>query len=277
MSALRSAAHTLAVLATRGAHQLYSASAHERRYLRAVAAAYGTVPYYRERWLRGVAASERRPTPAADLDRQLARLFPIAQPLAARGELPPWLGDPRELFEALLLTERYDPADPLIEVRRALLDWRHLGPGRIGRYGVVLAPDAITVPGAPALPAGIGAMRQISLLGTAAELAAITPAIEVPARRFARVVLGDKRAAADEDPSPALLFDRHLGYVGARSGSCGEWHLNWRRVHCRETDAGLAFTKLAQRRPALVDVVPAQTAFRAVAACPVHGSPVLVA
>jgi hypothetical protein len=279
MNAQRRITGALAGMAVRAAHQLYSQAAHERRYGRAVAAAHGTVPYYRERWVHGVAASERPPTPAADLDRHLARLFPIAQPLRARGELPPWLGEPRELFEALLLTEQYEPADPLLEIRPALLDWRHLGPASVGRYGVVLAPDAVAAPGAPALSAGAGATGRISLLGSAAELAAIEPRLEPAARCFVRVALDDdhgNRAVVPEHPRAALLYEEHLGYIGARAASCGQWHVNWRRVHCRATSAGLAFTKLVRRRPTLVDVVPAQTSFAAVTACAIHRSPVLV-
>ncbi|MCA1568895.1 MAG: hypothetical protein LC798_00965 [Chloroflexi bacterium] len=272
----RGTRQTVARLVVRGAHQLYSRPAHERRYARTVARAYETVPYYRERWRSGQAHSARPHTPAAHLEDHLARLFPLAHPLQPRGELPPWLGGPRELLEALLLTEEHDPSATLLEIRPALLDWRSLGPCGIGRYGVVLSPDAIATPTAARVPADIGAMPPLELLGSATELTATQPALEHPARQFVRVRLDEGVDASVTPVHAAVLFDSRLGYIGARASSCGEWHLNWRRVHCRTTSDGLAFTKLVQRRPTLVDVVPEQASFVAVAPCARHGSPVLV-
>ncbi len=268
--------HTVARLVVRGAHRLYSRPAQERRYARTVARAYGTVPYYRERWPSGQAQGTRPSTPAANLEDHVARLFPLAEPLRSSGELPPWLGGPRELFEALLLTEEHDPSATLLEIRPALLDWRSLGPCGIGRYGVVLSPAAIAAPTAARVRPDLVSAQPLELLGSPAELTATLPALVHSARQFVRVRLDE---GVDDSVTPAhaaVLFDSHLGYIGARATSCGEWHVNWRRVDCRATPEGLAFTKLLQRRPTLVDLVPEQTGFVAVAPCARHGSPVLV-
>jgi hypothetical protein len=56
--------------------------------------------------------------------------------------------------------------------------------------------------------------------------------------------------------------------------SCGQSHVDWRRVYVRETDAGLAFTLLWQRSPRLVDILVGVEG--RVGTCPRHGTPVVL-
>jgi len=84
-----------------------------------------------------------------------------------------------------------------------------------------------------------------------------------------------RRELSELDGGPnGLLYDRTLGYLGGLR-DCGRWHLDWRRVHARETDAGLAVTLLRQRSPRFVDILVGGGVFASVARCPRHGTPVV--
>jgi hypothetical protein len=69
------------------------------------------------------------------------------------------------------------------------------------------------------------------------------------------------------------LRGRLLGGLTERR-SCGQSHVDWRRLYVRETEAGLAFTLLWQRSPRLVDILVGVEG--RVGTCPRHGTPVVI-
>ncbi|MEV0615154.1 hypothetical protein AB0I81_17655 [Nonomuraea sp. NPDC050404] len=248
----------------------FSQRAWERGYRTAVARAFGTVPHYREMWAEaGARKQEPAPTPATRLEALLGRLHPLGAPYDRRREEPPWIGEPAELLEALRLTGAYRGERPLFEVRGALLDWRRLGRAR---YHVLLDADAeVADPGVR--EAGLRAFRaepEPALLGDPGQL---TDSPEHPGRprRFLRIPL------AGLDAHGHVLHDRLLGYLGGHHRGCRRIHLNWRRVHVRETPEGPLFTLLRRRRPTLVGISVPGIAPLAVELCREHGTPVLTA
>src|SRR5688500_15192165 len=121
----------------------FSAAAWERAYRRTVRAAFSSVPFYRDQWVRaGRALDEPVPTLSADLSGQLHRLCPFARPHDPGAEASPWIGPAGELRAALAVVGAGGRA-PVLEVRRAVLDRRALGLTR--RYGVLLDPGAEVV------------------------------------------------------------------------------------------------------------------------------------
>ncbi|HEX6361135.1 hypothetical protein [Actinophytocola sp.] len=82
-----------------------------------------------------------------------------------------------------------------------------------------------------------------------------------------------RRDLTELDNGPyGLLHDSVLGYLGTLR-QCGRWHLDWRRVYARQTDAGLAFTLLRQRSPVFVDVLLGPGSL---GRCQRHGTPVIL-
>ncbi|MFI7672469.1 hypothetical protein [Actinophytocola sp. NPDC049390] len=101
-----------------------------------------------------------------------------------------------------------------------------------------------------------------------AELAA-----ELPEELAVRLDAVPVRTMRELDAGPyGLLHDPLLGYLGSLR-QCGRWHLDWRRVYARETDAGIAMTVLSQRSPALVDILVGPGSLDR---CPRHGTPVVL-
>ncbi|MEU4579092.1 MULTISPECIES: hypothetical protein [Nonomuraea] len=240
----------------------------ERAYRRAVRAAFARVPFYRDQWVRaGRALGEPVPTPSAELAGQLHRLCPFARPYDPGAEASPWIGPAGDLRAALAVAGAGGRA-PVLEVRRAVLDRRALGPGR--RYGVLLHPDADVVHerrrrelNEPALRLAETAGRAV-VVGEREAVAEFLPALAgVETRVLERTGLA---GAGD------LIHDPHLGYYAARA-ACGEIHLLWRRFHARPAAGSPAVTALLRRRPTLVDVVPEGAA--ALGRCPGHGTPTL--
>jgi hypothetical protein len=179
-----------------------------------------------------------------------------------------------ELFEALRATGDYRGERPLFEVRDALLDWNRIAP-RKGRYHVLLSAQAEVADPAvrEASVRAFMAAAKPALLGTSAQIAALGPAVG-KARVFIRTSPGDLDRAGD---GVTVLHDAHLGYLGARHRACGRVHVNWRRLHVRQTLDGLLFTMLCRRRPTLVDIVVSGTAHLSVSRCRIHHSPIILA
>ncbi|NUW39721.1 hypothetical protein [Nonomuraea rhodomycinica] len=128
----------------------FSARRWERARRRVIAAAFLRVPFYRDQWAAaGRALEEPEPTPSAALADQLHRLCPFARPFDPSREPSPWIGDGRDLRDALALACAPRRA-PVLEVRPAVLDRRTLAGGVLPwsggrRYGVLLAPGARVV------------------------------------------------------------------------------------------------------------------------------------
>lgn len=149
-----------------------------------------------------------------------------------------------------------------------------------GRTDPVLVPGRTGVDG--------GAVRSSVVRGRLADLVPLAGgAVDVEPSRglghalsiggFGRhtdpaVVALDELAAARG--TRGVIRDPLLGFLGA-SRSCGEWHLDWPRVYARATGAGLAVTLLRHRSPRFVDVLVCDGVAGEVAACPVHGTPVV--
>ncbi|MEV4113336.1 hypothetical protein [Nonomuraea sp. NPDC049695] len=253
----------------------FSERAWEQAYRAAVARAFGTVPYYREMWAEaGARREDPAPTPATRLQEVLAGLYPLGAPYERRREEPGWIGEPAELLEALRLTGAYRGERPLFEVRRALLDWRRIGRAR---YHVVLSADA-EVADPETRAAGLRALRaarEPALLGDPGQLAEL-PDHPGRARLLVRLPLTDLETH-ERDAHGHVVHDAQLGYLGGRDRGCGQVHVNWRRVHVRQTPAGPLFTLLRRRRPTLVGISVPGAAHLAVERCGRHGTPVLAA
>ncbi|MEU0568046.1 hypothetical protein ABZ297_22045 [Nonomuraea sp. NPDC005983] len=244
----------------------------ERAYRRVVATAFLRVPFYRDQWVAaGRALDEPEPTPSAALAGQLHRLCPFARPFDASQEPSLWIGDGRDLLDALTLVGA-PRRTPVLEVRRAVLDRRALGTPWAGpRYGVLLAPDAKVVDercrralNAVALGLATDAGRAI-VVGERPALDAILPELD-----GVRVSAVERVTAAQAGD---VAYDPHLGYLGGRVPACGRTHLLWRRFHARPAGRALAVTALRRARPVLVDVVPDGSGTLTTALCPEHGTP----
>ncbi|NUW34396.1 hypothetical protein HTZ77_23585 [Nonomuraea sp. SMC257] len=180
----------------------------ERARRRVVATAFLRVPFYRDQWAAaGRALAEPEPTPSAALADQLHRLCPFARPFDPSLEPSPWIGDGRDLRDALALAGAPRRA-PVLEVRPAVLDRRTLAGGVLPwgggrRYGVLLAPGARVVDGArrralDAAALGLAAEAgQAIVVGERAALDAVLPQLEgVRVCAVERVPLGQAVRAA---------------------------------------------------------------------------------
>jgi hypothetical protein len=258
---------------------MFSPAGWEARYARAAERAFRQVPFYREQWAAaGHPLRDPVPVAAAELQEQLFRLCPLARPHRPEREPSLWIGDPADLRRALAIAGALATGAAVLEVRGAIVDWRDLG-RRGPRYAPVLAADApIADPArrtalnaeAAAFAAAAGAAV---VVGSPAELAVVLGELSGTAR-----LLPLPRVTLDGagDGGPALLHDRHLGYLGAWVRACGRFHLDWRHVHARADQGGVLITKLRQTRPTLVNVRPAGAGRAAVQVCPLHGTPALL-
>jgi hypothetical protein len=122
-----------------------------------------------------------------------------------------------------------------------------------------------------ALTVALGRDKPVFAVGADKELAALVA--ELPEELAIRLDAVPRREVDELDSGPyGLLHDSLLGYLGALR-QCGRWHLDWRRVYARETDAGLAVTLLAQRSPCLVDILVGPATL---GRCPRHRTPVVL-
>lgn len=146
-----------------------------------------------------------------------------------------------------------------------------LGPLPSGAMVAVLDPDEDAF---AALSATLTMGRVVLAVGTDKQLDRLAGAL--PAELAARLRRRPLRELDQLDGVPnGVIHDRMLGYLGAFDG-CGRWHLDWRRVYARETDAGLAFTLLRQDSPRFVDVLAGDGVRGRVASCSRHGTPVVL-
>lgn len=240
-------------------------------YRRKVASAFRTVPLYRERW-----ALSGRTDPVVVPGRSGVHSGAIqkAEALRRMVDLVP-LGGGAALVETL----------------------RGLGPALASRFpfrgtGFVAVLDKAGVLPPSDLPRGVtgcvlglesseSAWRALTValgrdmpvlaVGTDKDLAALVA--ELPEELAVRLDAVPNRTVEELDSGPyGLVHDSLLGYLGALR-QCGRWHLDWRRVYARETDAGLAVTLLAQRSPSLVDILVGTASL---GRCPRHGTPVVL-
>lgn len=235
-------------------------------YRRFARASFATVPLYREFWspLSGREPGMAAAITADEAVRKLFELVPLAggdtrlNPLRGLG---PVLRRVRGLGSGgLIVVLGRDGGEPRDLPRR----WRCrlLDPRLIAGTEPVLAE----------LDDALRRGRAVLAVGADGDLVTLTEVLpasaeldRVPARRLG--ALGDGRSGVIHDPA--------LGYLGAL-GNCGRWHLDWRRVYARRTDAGLALTLLRQRSPRLVDVLVEGAQHADIAPCQVHRTPVVV-
>ncbi|MFN2468232.1 MAG: hypothetical protein ABR521_08925 [Gaiellaceae bacterium] len=281
-----------------GAHAAFGERRWDRRRQAAVERAFAEVPYYREQWASaGRALSEPVPVRAADLSEELFRLCPLRSPWDPRREPTLWIGDLTALADALTLAGARPRRLPVLEVRLAVVDSTRLG--RVGApYGVLLAPDADVAGDARRLALQLGSLKlaldhgRAVVVGAPTELPAVMRSAEaalggvdvrwslVPRLTLAEAAGADggceQRSGADGGREERfVVHDPYLGYVAARSPDCGEVHLLWNRIHARPSQDGLLFTRIRDRRPTLVNVIPVHGGFSTVSRCRAHGTPVL--
>jgi hypothetical protein len=242
-------------------------------YRRKVAAAFRSVPLYRERWalsgrtdpvlVSGRIGAHSGAIQKADALRRLVDLVPLAGGTALvetlRG-LGPAL-DARFSFRGkgfvtvLYKPDVLPPSDLPRGVTGCVLD---LGAGPAGS-----AWRALTV--------ALGRDMPVIAVGADKELTALVA--ELPEELAIRLDVVPMRTVDELDGGPyGVLHDSLLGYLGSLR-QCGRWHLDWRRVYARETDAGLAVTLLGQESPCLVDVLAGHATL---GRCPRHGTPVVL-
>lgn len=245
-------------------------------YQRVVISSFRTVPFYRERWAlsgrtdpvlvagrHGVHGGAVRTT---DVLRRSAELVPLS---GGGARLDPHRG------LGPVLAMRTPPGDTGVAVVLDKMDV--LPPVDLprGLRGCVLDPDS--EPAGGTLLAITNALRRgvsVVAVGDDKQLAGL--AALLPDDLAVRLDPLPRRALGELDGGPdGLLHDDVLGHLG-RFGHCGRWHLDWRRVHARVTDGGLAFTLLRQRSPRLVDVLAGGGVAGAVEPCPRHGTPVVL-
>jgi hypothetical protein len=262
----------------------------DRQHRLTVERAFRQVPYYREQWAKaGRASTEPIPVAAADLHQELFRLCPLPRPWEPSREASLWLGDPRVLAEALRVTKALPAAGPVLEVRRAMVDWTRLGPFD-NNYAPLLAPNADVSTASTRTDLqrrGLGLARAYGQAIVVASPTELSPVL-----REARALVGDvrvdwsvvQRLTAREaavasgltgHSTSFVVHDPYLGYFAARDPECAEVHVLWRRVHCHGTSQGLVFTRLREYRPTLVDIIPVEPGFVSVRTCVWHGTPVL--
>ena len=242
-------------------------------YRRKVASVFRTVPLYREEW-----ALSGRTDPVVVPGRTGVHSGAIQKDEALRR-----LVDLVPLAGGTALGETLRGLGPALEARFSfggkgfvtVLDKTGVLPPHDlprGVTGCVLDLSAGPTESAwRALTVALGRDMPVIAVGTDKELAALVA--ELPEERAIRLDAVPRRTVDELDAGPyGVLHDSLLGYLGALR-QCGRWHLDWRRVYARETDAGLAVTLLAQRSPCLVDILVGQATL---GRCPRHGTPVVL-
>ncbi len=224
-------------------------------YRKTVTTAFRTVPLYRERWaLSGrtdpvvVPGRDGVHGGAIGKDEALGRLVDLV-PLSGGSATP----DPlRGLGPAL--AARYPRRHRGLVVVLDKTDI--LPPSDLPRGVTGCVLDLSTGPAESAWLALTVALRRgvpVVAVGSDKRLAAL--AAELPEELAVRLDVVPNRALDELDNGPfGLIRDSLTGYLGTLL-ECGRWHLDWRRVYARETDAGLAVTVLNGGSPVLVDIL----------------------
>ncbi|WP_335934367.1 hypothetical protein [Streptomyces sp. PTD5-9] len=232
-------------------------------YSRTVRRALGTVPHYRERY---AATGALPPLTRAEAHERRHLLMPLGEaPPARRAPGRPAAERTAELYEALRLAGHRTRGLDVYEVARALRD-----PVRAhgSTWRVLLAADApvdpYAEPGARPGSAPEGPALVIGDPGTPGRPDQV---------RVARIGLAD--AAGSAPPGGSLWYEPWLGCLGAVPPSCGELHLNTRRVHARLLGGATVLTLLRRRRPTLVHARPEGAERFRPGRCPEHGAPIV--
>lgn len=236
----------------------------ERRYSRAVRAAFREVTFYRSQCAAaGRMLPEPMPTPTSAVPDPPHELCPFRRPWRPDRELPLGTPDPRQLVAALRIARLLPAGGTVLDVGRALVDRPRLS--RRVRFGILLDGDALA------------ADRRRT---NAATLAAAEPPVllvappgwpdpgTVPRAEIAAVADGSAPGG------PLLVRDPVLGYLGARHPQCGRLHTDPRLVHVADRGGVLAFSLVRRRRPTLLAMVPPGADGLRLTACPRHGTPV---
>ncbi|MGB3442095.1 MAG: hypothetical protein WBA97_25390 [Actinophytocola sp.] len=242
-------------------------------YQRRVASAFRTVPLYRERWaLSGrtdpvvVPGRHGVHSGAIQKDEALRRLVDLV-PLAGGTATVETL---RGLGSALAARSDFRGKGFVTVLDKSDV----LPPNDLPRGVTGCVLDVVEGPTESAwraLTVALGRDVPVVAVGGDKQLAGLVA--ELPEELAVRLDVVPNRTLAELDGGPAgLLHDSLLGYLGTLR-QCGRWHLDWRRVYARETDAGLAVTLLGQRSPCLVDILVGPAVL---ARCPRHGTPVVL-
>ncbi len=242
-------------------------------YRRKVASVFRSVPLYRERW-----ALSGRTDPVLVPGRTGVHSGAIKKEEALRRlvDLVPLAGG----------TETLDPQRGLGAALSARFSFRRGGFVAVLDKSDVLPPSdlprgvtgcVLDLPSGPAesawLALTVALRRGVPVIAVGSDKQLAELAAELPEDLAVRLDAVPTRTLCEPDAGPyGLLHDSLLGYLGVLR-HCGRWHLDWRRVYARETDAGVAMTVLAQRSPALVDVLVGPGTL---GRCPRHGTPVVL-
>jgi hypothetical protein len=254
------------------------------RYERAARRAFARVTFYREQCAdAGRLLAEPVPTAVSALPDPPHTLCPFTRPWSADREPSLWTPSPGPLARVLRMAGCREPA-PVLEVREALLDTTRLPRLRPLRprpaYRVLLSPTAIVASEDRRAQLNREALAVAEAAGTAwvvaspPELTALPEAASAMLHPVHRVPVA---AVADHASSdvPTVLHEPRLGYLGARSPACGEFHLDVGRVYARERDGALSLSFPRSRRPTLLDMLPPGAETVTLAPCPRHGTPVV--
>lgn len=256
-----------------------------RRYRRAVRWAFARVTFYREQWAAaGEVLAAPVPTRLETLPQPPHTLVPFSRPWLPDREPSLWTPSLRPLARALRAAGCRDRA-PVLEVRESLADHDRL-PGVVLRrgtpYRALLSVAAVVASAEHRAALNREALSVLDATGTGWVVAGPDELAALPevgdsrlrlVRRLPVAAAGDTGAA--DLTGPAVLYEPMLGYLGARVPDCGQLHLDTPRVYPRERDGLLTLSLPADRRPVLLDLVPAGAERVAVAACPHHGTSVL--
>lgn len=281
----------------------------ETRYRAALEQAFVQAPYYRALAanLDELAALQARLTPEI-WQSEYERLFPFGAPLKNQSERYFPALRLAELAEALELTSSYNPAWPLFEISEQWEKPTQLpvqgANAKTGRRYVLPVPQAAQKfrpnPYEPdnfkRLWQQPGEHTSFALLGDAEQLEwALGEGLDMLTCRNLRQIFVRLYPASDLqtlnklqklvqsktglEKLDYLLFEPALGYFGAFSGKCGNFHVNTERVwvNLEETatektgkPARLLFSKLAQSRPFVLHYCPTVSNFSNVGNCALH-------
>ncbi len=242
-------------------------------YRQKVASVFRTVPLYRERWalsgrtdpvvVPGRTGVHSGAVKKEDALRRLTDLVPLSGGTAAP--------DPQRGLGSALSARFSFRGGGLVVV----LDKTDVLPPSDLPRGVTGC--VLDLPSGPAesawLALTVALRRGVRVIAVGGDKQLAELAEELPDDLAVRLDAVPVRTLRELDAGPyGLLHDSLLGYVGGLQ-QCGRWHLDWRRVYARETDAGIAMTVLSQRSPALVDILAGPGTL---GRCPRHGTPVVL-
>lgn len=278
----------------------------ETRYRAALAQAFAQAPYYRSlaASLDELMARQTRLTPEI-WHSEYERLFPFGAPLQNESERYFPAQRLGELSEALELTNSYNPAWPLFEISEqwekpgqlpaqsanAKAGWRYVLPAP--QTARKFQPNPYEPDNFKRLWQQPGEQESFVLLGDAEQVEwALGEGLDpLTCRNLRQIFVRIYPASEPQTLSNLqklvqsktglerlnyLLFEPALGYFGAFSGECGNFHANSERVWVNleqpatEKPARLLFSKLGQSRPFVLHYCPTASNFSNVGSCALH-------